>query len=247
MSKPVCVLLLIVCSFFVSCNFEEELYLNDNGSGKISINFDGNGFMQSMGEEKVGEPMKAIDSTFHFKDFIREHKDSIATLSDEQQAKIKKLENFSMHMLMNEEKGEMKFELFTDFKSINEVGDMFGRFRDANAVGPSTGPAMQSGPPAMEENPTEVSYNFSKNKFTREARIVDSEAFEKMKSQLSGSASFLGGSKYKLTYHFPRKIKSISAEKATLSQDGKTMFLEVGLTEYFKDPKVLDITVELEK
>jgi len=250
MKKVKYVLLLFVCSLFVSCNFSEELYLNEDGTGKISISFDGDDFMKAMSEnglEDSKEPEKAIDSIIHFKDFIKEHRDSIAKLSADEQAKIKKLENFSMHMLMNEEKGEMKFKLFTEFKSINKVGDMFSTFKDARIAQPNGDNTMQSSPMMEEENPTEVSYNFSKNTFSRQTKIIDDDAFEKMKSQFANGASFLGGSKYKLTYHFPKKIKSVSVKEATLSQDGKTLFLEVDFAEYIKNPNALDITVKLKK
>ena len=58
---------------------------------------------------------------------------------------------------------------------------------------------------------------------------------------------FLGESTYTLKYHFPRKIKTISAEKALFSQDGKSFTLEIGFLELLENPKVLDIEVELEK
>ena len=58
---------------------------------------------------------------------------------------------------------------------------------------------------------------------------------------------FLSGSTYTLKYHFPRKVKSTTAEEATFSADGKTLIYEVSFLEMMKDPKLLDIEVELEE
>ena len=52
---------------------------------------------------------KPIDSLISFKDMLEEKKDSISQLSPEDQAKLKKLEPFKMHMVMNPETKEMKF------------------------------------------------------------------------------------------------------------------------------------------
>jgi len=58
---------------------------------------------------------------------------------------------------------------------------------------------------------------------------------------------FMATSKYKIKYHFPKKIKKISNDKALFSQDGKSFTLEVGFLEYMDNPKILDIEVDLEE
>ena len=229
----------------VSCNFTEEIHLEGDGSGKLSINFDGSEMMDMAGDELAKTNEKPIDSIISFKDFLEEKKDSIAQLPKEEQEKLKKLEPFNMRMVMDPEQKVMKFDLFSEFKNVSEVNDAFGAFQDASSIGNNSNPQQGQMKPA--EQPTEVNYSFNKNKFTRTAKIVDQELFEQQLDSLQGAEMFLSGSTYTLKYHFPKKIKSTTAEEATFSQDGKTLIYEVNFLDLMKDPSVLDLEVELEK
>tara|TARA_B100000949_G_scaffold232726_1_gene247586 strand:- start:13674 stop:14411 length:738 start_codon:yes stop_codon:yes gene_type:complete len=228
-----------------SCNFTEEIHLEGDGSGKLSINFDGSEMMDMAGDELAKTNEKPIDSIISFKDFLEEKKDSIAQLPKEEQEKLKKLEPFNMRMVMDPEQKVMKFDLFSEFKNVSEVNDAFGAFQDASSIGNNSNP--QKGQMKPAEQPTEVIYSFNKNKFTRTAKIVDQELFEQQLDSLQGAEMFLSGSTYTLKYHFPKKIKSTTAEEATFSQDGKTLIYEVNFLDLMKDPSVLDLEVELEK
>ncbi|WP_127137536.1 hypothetical protein [Flagellimonas oceanensis] len=228
-----------------SCNFTEEIHLEGDGSGKLSINFDGSEMMDMAGDELAKTNEKPIDSIISFKDFLEEKKDSIAQLPKEEQEKLKKLEPFNMRMVMDPEQKVMKFDLFSEFKNVSEVNDAFGAFQDASSIGNNSNPQQGQMKPA--EQPTEVIYSFNKNKFTRTAKIVDQELFEQQLDSLQGAEMFLSGSTYTLKYHFPKKIKSTTAEEATFSQDGKTLIYEVNFLDLMKDPSVLDLEVELEK
>ncbi|MBO0343030.1 MAG: hypothetical protein VX798_02765 [Bacteroidota bacterium] len=228
-----------------SCNFTEEIHLKDDGSGKLSINFDGSEMMDMAGDELAKTDEKPIDSIISFKDFLEQKKDSIAQLPEEEQEKLKKLEPFNMRMVMDPEKKVMMFDLFSEFKNVSEVNDAFSAFQDASSMGSKTNPQQEQMKPS--EQPTEVRYTFKKNKFTRTAKIVDQALFEQQLDSLQGAEMFLSGSTYTLKYHFPKKIKSTTAEAATFSQDGKTLIYEVNFLDLMKDPSVLDLEVELEK
>ena len=115
----------LITLFLTSCNFSEDVYINEDGSGKISFSFDGSQLMQMAGDKIKEDGEKAIDSTFSFKELFDEKRDSISKLPAEEQAKFKKLENFSMHMVMNPESQQMTFELFTEFNNASEMQNMF--------------------------------------------------------------------------------------------------------------------------
>lgn len=238
--------LLLFLALVMSCNFTEEIFLEEDGSGKISINFDGSELMQMGGDEMMGSTEKAIDSTISFKQFLEDKKDSIATLSAEQQAKFKKLEPFNLHMVMNPETKEMKFDMYSSFDDLNEIGDAFNSFQDISALGPKGG----ANPPQILSNDaqsSEVVYRFSKNTFVRKAKILDSTLHQQAIDSLAGAEMFLSGSTYTLKYHFPKRVKSASAPEATYSADGKTLIYEVGFLELMKNPDILNLEVELEK
>lgn len=245
---------IVLSILVVGCNFSEDLHINEDGSGKIAINFDGSELMKMAGDKfsEEGE-QEIIDSTIVFKDFLEEKKDSIAQLPEAEQERLKRLENFKMHMVMNTGAQEMKFDLYSDFKDVSELGDVFNDFKTASAVGNKgknekegqAGPPIPMGTPEVEGS--KVSYSFKKNTFKRVTEIIDEKVLKQSLDSLEQMRMFLGSSKYKLNYHFPRKIKKISSEKAMFSQDGKSFTLEVGFMEYMENPKVLDVEVELEK
>ena len=228
-----------------SCNFTEEIHFNEDGSGKLSINFDGSEMMEMAGEEMAKNNEKPVDSIISFKDFLEEHKDSIAQLPPEEQARIKKLEPFNMHMIMNAEEKVMTFDLFSEFKHVSEVNDAFKTFQEASAIGPNAN-QEQPAPMVAQEQPTEVTYNFENGTFRRKTRIVDQELFQQSLDSLQGAEMFLSGSTYTLKYHFPKRVKSTTAEAATFSADGKTLIYEVKFMDMMKDPTLLDLEVKLE-
>ncbi|WP_437373127.1 hypothetical protein [Maribacter litoralis] len=235
----------IVTVLFVACNFTEEIYFNENGSGKMSIAFDGGEMLQMLPETDSTKLEEVIDSTLVFKDLLIEKKDSIAKLSPEQQAKLKRLEPFKLHMKVDAENGIMNFDMYTDFKNVSEVNDAFNSFQSASAIGPIAG--GKSMPGGATEEATQVKYSFKRNKFKRETIILDQTLFANSIDSLAGAEMFLSGSTYTFKYHFPRRVKSTNIEEATFSMDGKTMVHEVNFLEMMKDPESMVIEVELEK
>lgn len=237
----------IVVAVFSACNFTEEVFFEDNGSGKISIQMDGSEILQMAGDQMPTSGEKAIDSLISFKTFLEEKKDSIALLSPEEQAKLMKLEPFSLYMVVDEQQGKLQFNLFSNFTNIAEVTDLFSAFQNIDALNPTKGNGMNTMP--MESNPqfTEVDYAFKENTFTRKTRILDKALHAQSLDSLQGMEMFLAGSSYTLKYHFPKKVKSTSLDAATFSADGKTLFYEIQFMDYLKHPEGLDVVVELEQ
>ena len=236
--------IVFITVLFVACNFTEEIHFNEDGTGKMNIGFDGSEMLQMLPSTDSTELEEVIDSTLVFKDLLRYKKDSIAQLSSEQQAQLKKLEPFSLHMLVNAEEGIMNFDMFTDFKDVSEINDAFNAFQSASSIGPAAGGKPM--PKNSANEATEVSYSFKKNKFKRSAAIVDQDLFKQSIDSLSSAEMFLSGSTYTFKYHFPKRVKSTNVEDATFSMDGKTMIYEVGFMEMLKDPESILIEVELE-
>ncbi|MEG2101316.1 MAG: hypothetical protein RRY99_07395, partial [Flavobacterium sp.] len=115
-------------AFLTSCTFTESIYINDNGTGKFSVDMDGSALMEMAGDQ-IGNQMgadakKDIDSSFTFKQLFEEKKDSIAKLSPEVQKELKKLESFAVHTKMSSEKKQFLMTLSTDFKNVNELQDI---------------------------------------------------------------------------------------------------------------------------
>ncbi|MEM8999896.1 MAG: hypothetical protein AAGB24_06495 [Bacteroidota bacterium] len=246
MKKPKIWIIAFAMIFTVACNFTEEIFLEEDGSGKISINFDGSELMEMGGDEMMQTDEKAIDSLISFKQLLEEKKDSIAALPSEEQAKLKKLEPFSLHMIMDPEEKVMKFDMFRKFERVDEVNDAFNAFQSASILGPSGGQNTPPSPMTSQNAASEVSYAFNKNTFTRTATVIDEALQQQSVDSLQGAEMFLSGSTYTLKYHFPRKVKSTTAEEATFSADGKTLIYEVKFLDLMKNPELLNLEVELE-
>lgn len=246
--RKVIYLLGLVVTFCTSCQFSENIYINEDGSGKMEFSFDASALMEMAGDEMSEDGEERMDSIMHFRDFLVEKKDSISKLSKQEQEELKALEPFSLHMLMDPKTKEMNFELFTEFKSVNELQDMFAAMskiqsldskkdkKDDNPFGKSFG-----------GNNTDVSYAFENNVFTRTSKIINKELHEQSLDSLDESAGMIfASSKYKLNYHFPRKIKSVSNEDVLFSEDRKSFVLELDFMEYVRNPQSGNIEVVLE-
>ncbi|MFG6687991.1 hypothetical protein ACGK9U_15550 [Mariniflexile sp. HNIBRBA6329] len=239
---------LVVLSTFVSCQFSENIYINADGSGKMEFSFDGSQLMQMAGD-KMGESQeKAIDSTFSFKELFSTMKDSISKLSEEEQQKLKRLEPFNMHMVMDPKTSKMNFEMFTDFKNVNELQDMFkamksfGDLKGKEKTGADNNPFSSFG----GDGTTELDYKYDGKTFKRTAKILDKEAYKQVTDSIGQMAMMFGSSTYKLNYHFPKPIKSVSNETAMYSADRKTVTVEYDFMDYIANPEALNLEVVLE-
>lgn len=242
----------IFCSLLfttlLGCQFSENIYINDDGTGKMEFSFDGSLLMQMAGEQMEETQEQAIDSTFSFKELFNSMRDSISTLPEEEQQKLKRLEPFSMHMVMNPETSEMRYDLFTNFNKVSELQDMFKAMKD---IGNITGNAQAS----EANNPlsalggdgsTSLDYNFDGKTFKRIAKVIDREAYKQVTDSLEQMTMMFASSTYKLNYHFPKRIKSVSNDNAMFSDDRKSFTIEFGFMDYMTDPEALNLEVVLE-
>lgn len=238
-------ILSLVAIVFASCNFTEEIYLSEDGSGSIALSFDGSELMSITGEEGETPGQQAMDSVIYFSDILAEKKDSIASLPEAEQQRLAKLEPYRMHMKADPEAKSLFFSLERDFTDIGEIQDSFNAFQDASALDPDDNDSPMAASTEFYQS-TDVSFSYGKGRFSRRAFITDSLLHQQRIDSLAGTEAFLSGSTYTLKIHFPRKVKSASTQEATLSMDGKTLIREVDFMEYLKNPSLLDMEVELE-
>lgn len=234
-----------VSLLLVGCQFTETMVLNEDGSGTMSVEVNLNEMMAfgAMGDDTL---VTKIDTVIYMKRFLEEKKDSIAALPKEEQLKLKKLENFNIHVNVDSETSEMLYDISTTFKSVETVEGLMNALNQAGNFVPGMNQDK-----AMEEDSSPdiigVKYSFEKGIFKRDAYIKDKARHQKEVDSLKQSEAFLGGVGYTLNYKFPKSIKKVSDPAATLSNDKKTMTLKKPFIEYFKNPDLLDLEVELEK
>ncbi|MBE8725869.1 hypothetical protein [Flavobacterium hungaricum] len=235
-----------------SCTFTENITINENGTGKFSVDMDGSALMEMAGDQ-IGNQMgatakKDIDSTFTFKQVFADKKDSIAKLSPEAQKEIKKLENFVVTTKMSSEKKQFFLTMATDFKNVNELQDILQTASVLQKLeGGANANPLSSG---LGNNNSKLSYSYNGKKFTRKAVIDQQKLAEKKKDSTGAgdmSKMMFASSSYVVKYHFPKKIKKVSNPNALFSDDRKTMTIQYTFTDYMENPDKLNFEVEFEK
>jgi hypothetical protein len=233
-----------------SCTFTENIYINDNGSGKFSVDVDGSSLMamagDQLGSQMGADAKKNIDSTFTFKQLIAEKQDSISKLSPEAQKEIKKLENFVFNIKMNGEQKQFLMKIATDFKSVNELQDIL---QSMSTLQKLEGGASPSTPfSSLGDNKSKLSYTYNGKKFTRKAIIDKQKLTEKAADSTADMSKMIfASSNYIIKYHFPKKIKKVSNPNALFSEDRKSITIQYPFTDYMENPDKLNFDVEFEK
>ncbi len=227
--------------FLSSCTFTEELTFNQDGSGKYNLNMDMSAMTAMMGTTKdsaQAEAMEKKDTLINFKDLIKENKAEIDTMSEESKMVIESLENMKMRMQMDEAKGLFLVDMFIDFKKINEIQNINEVIAKAQS--------LQS--EQLNEAPSnqKTTFEYTKKMFKRKVELIklsseDQKKFDENKAQY---AMFMAGSKYKLKYTFPKKIKKVNIKEAAISEDRKTVTYEVDFEKALNDPKSLELEVK---
>jgi hypothetical protein len=251
MNRFTFLLLALVAIFITSCQFSENIYFNEDGSGKMEFSFDASEIMQMAGDKiskSTGE--KEMDSTFTFKEIFDKKRDSISKLSTKEQAKLKALEPFSVHMLISQEEKKINFEISTDFKNASYLQDMLGSLNTiSNLDGKNPAKSSNSINPfsSMGSNGnSNLRYSFKNGVFKRTIKVIDKEAQKQIVDSIREMAMMFSSSKYKLNYHFPRRVKSVSNDKALFSADGKTVIVEYDLMDYITNPEIMNLEIVLE-
>ncbi|WDF60671.1 hypothetical protein PQ462_04715 [Flavobacterium sp. KACC 22758] len=240
----------LLLATLTSCTFTENITINDNGTGKFSVDMDGSALMEMAGDQ-IGNQMgadakKEIDSSFTFKQLFDEKKDSIAKLSPEAQKEIKKLENFVVNTKMSSEKKQFLMTLSTDFKNVNEMQDILQTLSTLQKL--EGGAAASPFGSGFGDNNSKLSYSYDGKKFTRKAVIDAQKKAQKPKDSAGDMSKMMfASSTYVVKYNFPKKIKKVSNPNALFSDDRKSITIQYSFTDYMENPDKLNFDVEFEK
>ena len=213
----------------------------------MSLQMDLSEMMAFGGEMSQDSTFVKQDTIIAFKDILEEKKDSIARLPKEEQRRIKAMENYFLKVFSDPTENKMVIDVFVDFKSVSEAQDLMKGFEQTSGFIPGSDANPEEGSSESEPELIGVKYSFKKGVFTRDAYIKDKERHKAQVDSMKQTEAFMGEMMYKLKYTFPKKIAKSSVEDATYSLDGKTIVIERRFIDYFKNPDVLDVVVELEK
>jgi hypothetical protein len=264
--KKVIVLFLLTISV-TSCVVKESLVFNADKSGKLKYTFDLNKLAQMGGGKSKGKKGKeVVDSTFTFKDLYKDKQDSIAKLPFEEQHKLRQMEKFNLHLVMNEEKGVFLYEMYTNFQSPSELEELFSPINAASSLNPAgTNANLSSKDTPKNDGVTQ--YTFDGKKFTKFVKVqpkdeLNQEIKNRLKSEGASEEEInetnelsqqmtetfeklYQESSYETTITFPQKIKKVNVKNAVISKDGKSVTIPYSMEDYMKSTN-LNFEVELE-
>lgn len=261
MRKIVVLLLVIICSH--SCQIQEEITFNKNGSGTYQMAFDMSEMMK-MGDLNDTLPSKPpVDSLITFATFLDEKKDSIALLPKEEREELETLRPLKFAMKMNEEEKQMKMNLIYDFESFEDIAKFAQAIEKANIKelkelnNPMTGLNGEADLDSTDQDngfsdvfsmAKQFNTSFNKKKFSRtiteEARA---EAVAKKDTTIKQDDPFVDMIRFKQVYRFPYKVKSVSNKNARILSDFKGVEIEANMYDLNNDPDYFNVEVEFEK
>lgn len=244
-------LLLISTCLLLSCNFVETIDIQENGSGAFAVQLDASGLL-AMGGDQLGEKMgmkqneKTMDTIITFKSVFESKKDSIATLSPEEQAALKRMENTVMHMKMDPDKKEFFVTLNSPFTKITELQNLMEGFSLLQSIKKSKTSATSKSPfgGSFGDNNSKLSFSYNGKTFSRNVEMIKDK--EVVADTTGMSKMLFASSTYTLKYHFPKPVKSTSNPDALFSGDRKTITVIYPFSEYMDNPKKLNLNVEFE-
>lgn len=263
--------LIVICLALLatSCNVTETIVFNEQMGGTYKTHFDFSSMLAMANEGRPDgverEVKEAIDTTIVFDDFFVKFKDSIATLPLEKQEQLKAMKGAVIDMHMDEAKEVFNFTMERPFANFDELKLVNEQLDGAMDIAQSFGKKDAAGGPPKEQmdeltKTEQIIYTYSNNTFKRfqpkkdvvyepiegeeEGELSNADAMNdmiKVQFEEMFKAAF-----YTMVYTFPKPIKSISNKNAVLSEDRKTMTLQINLSESNKDATLMDLEVILE-
>lgn len=245
------VVVLCVCLLSACMDIQEEIVINENGTGTYSSRTDMGALLQLVatmaGEEEIQKNglNRAIDTLIQMKDVVA----GTEGLTPEHKRLISE---GSMKLKMNMEESLLKADISFPFTSYGDLQTLM----DGSATG-SIGDIFkqvfaQDGNPAsgdsqiMDKINTVFDVTVSKNEISKklnrakfDSLMLNPELAE-MK-QMMGSVATVD---FTTTVHLPRKVKKVDNELITLSADKKTATLKYNLSKLFTNPEQFSYTIQ---
>lgn len=184
-------LLALMVSFsLIGCSISEQIIFNEDGSGKLNYTIDMSKMIamtkdldksDKMVKEVTESADKDMDSVIVFKDLASQYVKEGKELTAEQVTNMEQMKNYSMRIIVNKAKSEMKYVLYTDFKTISEVGNVGSAL---SAVKDFSGKKTNALDSANPTGNTEVKFSFDGKSFARtvEQKPYVEEVVEEMDS-----------------------------------------------------------------
>ncbi|KFF06525.1 hypothetical protein [Flavobacterium reichenbachii] len=229
---------------FAGCQITETLTINRDGSGDLEVVQlrDENSYMQIAFEQYSKENIFQ-DTTYVFKEYIEKYNENFLKYQPEEKQLFQKYANVKVHLKKSSFEKEFRNVLSLQFDQVSEIPDLYKTENYASDI-------EHNYALTAENHYYKIGYDFDGKIFKRSVLITTTAELEKTKEECKRFENKYGALKllqsYVLKYHFPRKIKSVSNEKAILSSDKKSLTIEFQLSAFSQNPADTNLEVVLE-
>lgn len=228
-----------------SCQVKETIHFNENGSGTITVEMlrIEQSYQQLAGEEyNKGEVF--VDTTYVFDDYISKYSETFSKLTPEDKAVFNAYKGVKVHTKKNSFEKEFRTTFTQNFLQANQIADLYKTQEYVSDI-------VHNYALSAEEHYYNVAFQLSSNEFKRMVTIIDDEQLKKEQETINSYKKQLGDKKMHqritLSYHFTKKIKSVSIPNAKISADKKSVEMSFGLLESFFDPTSTSVVIVFEE
>lgn len=246
--------LLALC--FTGCfEVNEEIEVQENGTGKFSLNMDMGKLLEMMQAFMPAEELekanlgKVQDTTIQMKDLV----DTAASVSADKKAIFR---DGSMRMQMNMNEKLFKVNMQYPFKSAENLQKLYENMGEGNSglgsllkgLNPNAGASGVAQPDFKQissyfdliADKSSISRKLNKDSYSK---LATDSTMQQMK-QMGEMGGGLGEVKMNTVIKLPRAAKKISGTTAKLASDKKSVILNNSLLDIFEHPEVFEFSVE---
>lgn len=239
-----------IAILLVSCQITERAYIQENGSVKYETEMNFSEMMGMMFNEEMKDSLRQIgqfpiDSVMTFSDLEKmDPKFSNGELGNAENQFLKVMDKMKVRMVMNDTEGKISFGV--EEKDVNSFN---AYMKEVKTAGEKLAKEDKKAADNLAQSGLMNSIQFKYNGKTFE-RIGDNSTAGMMSEMNDSTAEstkqMMGMFQYKMEYHFPKKIKKATIDNATYSLDGKTMTVDVPMTELLENPEKYNFKIEFE-
>ncbi|MGL2995062.1 hypothetical protein [Flavobacterium sp. TSSA_36] len=240
--------LLLVCLFgmlFLGCQVTETLHFNADGSGTIVVEMlrVEQSYQQLAGEE-YNKNEVFEDTTYVFDDYISKHSETFSKLTAQDKAVFNAYNGVKVHIKKNSFEKEFRTTFTQNFLQTNQIADLYKTQEYVSDI-------VHNYALSAEEHYYKVAFQLSSNEFKRMVTINDVQQLKKQQATINNYKKQFGDKRIHqrltLSYHFAKKIKSVSIPDAKVSADKKSVEISFGLLESLFDPSSTSVVIVFEE
>jgi len=264
MTRKILTSLFVCCCLFLSSclEIEEKIAIKNDNSGDYTMTMDMGNLMKlakemGQGKEKSDKIPEKKDSTLYFKSFV----DTSTALTREEKDMLR---DGSLHLKVDEEESELKFEIHLPFKKIQDLPKLRETYMAAlNKLGVMD--KMKNKKDGDENSEQDIPSDLSKgsstinpaqNSYTLSAapgkiayRLTDKKIYEEQMNDstmqmMKNMSSMMGDMNFKTVIILPKPAKKFKGSEADISADKKTITFKSSLGDFFEKPDAFEYELE---